>query len=132
MVKRVGQFALAGLLRPQVAIFAETLSSLNRRFGAAVAQPLVGSPVLKGAAVMTDVAFASAAELALMIRNRKVSPVEVVRTTLARIEQTEPMLECVHHCRGRTGDGSRQSGRGGFSELTRWLPPTAAGPARTN
>ena len=41
---------------------------------------------------MTGLAFASAAELAAMIRNREISPVEVVRVTLAHIEQTEPML----------------------------------------
>ena len=41
---------------------------------------------------MTDLAFASAAELALMIRNREISPVEVMGATLARIERSQPML----------------------------------------
>jgi aspartyl-tRNA(Asn)/glutamyl-tRNA(Gln) amidotransferase subunit A len=41
---------------------------------------------------MTDLAFASAAELASMIRNREISPVEVMRTTLARIELSQPTL----------------------------------------
>jgi Asp-tRNA(Asn)/Glu-tRNA(Gln) amidotransferase A subunit family amidase len=46
---------------------------------------------------MTDLAFASAAELAAMIRNREISPVEVARTTVARIEQTQPM-QCLREC----------------------------------
>ena len=41
---------------------------------------------------MTDFAFASAAELASLIRNREVSPVEVMRATLARIEASQPIL----------------------------------------
>ena len=41
---------------------------------------------------MTDFAFASAAELASLIRNREVSPVEVMRATLARIEAGQPIL----------------------------------------
>jgi aspartyl-tRNA(Asn)/glutamyl-tRNA(Gln) amidotransferase subunit A len=41
---------------------------------------------------MTDLAFASAAELALMIRNREISPVEVMGATLARIERSQPTL----------------------------------------
>jgi aspartyl-tRNA(Asn)/glutamyl-tRNA(Gln) amidotransferase subunit A len=41
---------------------------------------------------MTDLAFASAAELASMIRNREISPVEVMQATLSRIEQSQPIL----------------------------------------
>src|SRR5499427_10921462 len=41
---------------------------------------------------MTDVAFASAAELVSLIRNREISPVEVMRATLARIERSQPTL----------------------------------------
>ena len=41
---------------------------------------------------MTDFAFNSAAELASLIRNREVSPVEVMRATLARIEFSQPIL----------------------------------------
>jgi len=41
---------------------------------------------------MTDFAFTSAAELAAMIRNRDVSPVEVMAATLARIEKSQPAL----------------------------------------
>jgi aspartyl-tRNA(Asn)/glutamyl-tRNA(Gln) amidotransferase subunit A len=42
---------------------------------------------------MTDLAFASAAELAAMIRNQEISPVEVMRATLARIELSQPSLK---------------------------------------
>ena len=41
---------------------------------------------------MTDLAFAPAAELASMIRNREISPVEVMQATLSRIEQSQPIL----------------------------------------
>jgi aspartyl-tRNA(Asn)/glutamyl-tRNA(Gln) amidotransferase subunit A len=41
---------------------------------------------------MTDLAFGSAAELAAMIRNREISPVEVMSATLARIEKSQPAL----------------------------------------
>jgi aspartyl-tRNA(Asn)/glutamyl-tRNA(Gln) amidotransferase subunit A len=41
---------------------------------------------------MTDLAFASAAELAAMIRNRDISPLEVMSATLARIEASQPVL----------------------------------------
>jgi aspartyl-tRNA(Asn)/glutamyl-tRNA(Gln) amidotransferase subunit A len=41
---------------------------------------------------MTDLAFASAAELALMIRNREISPVELMGAMLARIERSQPTL----------------------------------------
>src|ERR1700751_6207743 len=41
---------------------------------------------------MTDLAFASAAELAAMIRNREISPIEVIQATLSRIEQSQPIL----------------------------------------
>ena len=41
--------------------------------------------------IMTDLAFVSPAELAAMIRNREISPVEVVRATVARVEPTRPM-----------------------------------------
>ena len=39
-----------------------------------------------------DLAFTPAAELARLIRNREVSPVELMRATLARIEQSQPAL----------------------------------------
>ena len=39
-----------------------------------------------------DLAFASAAELATQIRQRAVSPVEVMRDTLDRIERSQPTL----------------------------------------
>jgi aspartyl-tRNA(Asn)/glutamyl-tRNA(Gln) amidotransferase subunit A len=41
---------------------------------------------------MTDITFASASELAAMIRNREVSPVEIMSSTLSRIEQSQPVL----------------------------------------
>ena len=41
---------------------------------------------------MTDLAFLSAAELAAMIRNRQISPVEVMSATLARIDERQPVL----------------------------------------
>jgi aspartyl-tRNA(Asn)/glutamyl-tRNA(Gln) amidotransferase subunit A len=41
---------------------------------------------------MTDLAFASAAELASLIRNREISPIEVIRAALARIEASQPTL----------------------------------------
>jgi aspartyl-tRNA(Asn)/glutamyl-tRNA(Gln) amidotransferase subunit A len=42
--------------------------------------------------LMTDLAFISAAELATMIRNRAISPVEVMSATLARIAESQPVL----------------------------------------
>ena len=42
--------------------------------------------------LMTDLAFTSAAEMASMIRNREISPVEVTQATLSRIEQSQPIL----------------------------------------
>ena len=39
---------------------------------------------------MTDIAFASASELTAMIRNREVSPVEIMSSTLSRIERASP------------------------------------------
>ena len=39
-----------------------------------------------------DLAYTSAAELAGLIRGRAVSPVEVMRTTLERIERSQPVL----------------------------------------
>lgn len=39
-----------------------------------------------------DLAFASAAALAALIRSREVSPVEIMRATLAQIEDSQPVL----------------------------------------
>lgn len=39
-----------------------------------------------------DLAFASAADLAALIRTRRLSPVELVRSTLDRIERSQPVL----------------------------------------
>jgi aspartyl-tRNA(Asn)/glutamyl-tRNA(Gln) amidotransferase subunit A len=41
---------------------------------------------------MNDVAFLSAAELAAMIRERRLSPVELMQATLARIDALQPVL----------------------------------------
>jgi len=41
---------------------------------------------------MTDLAFTLAAEPASLIRNREVSPVEIMRGTRARIELSQPTL----------------------------------------
>jgi aspartyl-tRNA(Asn)/glutamyl-tRNA(Gln) amidotransferase subunit A len=41
---------------------------------------------------MTDLTFIPAAELATMIYNREISPVEVMSATLARIEESQPVL----------------------------------------
>ena len=41
---------------------------------------------------MTDFAFTSASHLAAMIRNREVSPVEIISSTLSHIEQSQPAL----------------------------------------
>ena len=41
---------------------------------------------------MTDLAFASIAELAAQLANKEISPVEVTEAALARIEQLEPQL----------------------------------------
>src|SRR5215472_6696563 len=41
---------------------------------------------------MTDLAFASAAELARLIATRALSPVELVEMVLARIERAQPVL----------------------------------------
>ncbi len=41
---------------------------------------------------MTDLAFIPAAELATMVRNREISPVEVMSATLARIVESQPVL----------------------------------------
>ncbi|MBX5454322.1 MAG: amidase [Acidobacteriia bacterium] len=41
---------------------------------------------------MEDLAFTPAAELARLIRNREISPVALMRATLARIEQSQPAL----------------------------------------
>ncbi|HTS54412.1 MAG TPA: amidase [Burkholderiales bacterium] len=39
-----------------------------------------------------DLSYASAADLSALIRNRQLSPVEIVRSTLARIERAQPVL----------------------------------------
>lgn len=39
-----------------------------------------------------DLAYLSAAELAKLIRRREISPVDVVRSTLARVERSQPIL----------------------------------------
>ena len=39
-----------------------------------------------------DLSYLSAAELAALIRSRQVSPVEIMRATLARIEGVQPVL----------------------------------------
>ena len=41
---------------------------------------------------MTDLAFASIAELAPRLANKEISPVEVTEAALARLEQLEPRL----------------------------------------
>jgi aspartyl-tRNA(Asn)/glutamyl-tRNA(Gln) amidotransferase subunit A len=39
-----------------------------------------------------DLSYAAAADLSALIRNRQLSPVEIVRSTLARIERVQPVL----------------------------------------
>jgi hypothetical protein len=74
---------------------------------------------------MTDLAFASAGELAAMIRNREISPVEVVRATLRASSRPSPcsMRSSLSRPNRRWRPPERRSG---LSELIRWLPPTAA------
>jgi aspartyl-tRNA(Asn)/glutamyl-tRNA(Gln) amidotransferase subunit A len=43
---------------------------------------------------MSDIAFASAVEIAALIRSRKVSAVEVIKATLARAEKAQAALNC--------------------------------------
>src|SRR5215510_8038051 len=43
-------------------------------------------------AIMTDLAFTPATELAALIRSKKLSPVELTRATLERIERLNPTL----------------------------------------
>lgn len=43
---------------------------------------------------MTELAYIEAADLAALIRTRKLSPVEVMGATLARIERAQPVLNC--------------------------------------
>ncbi|MBO0711980.1 MAG: amidase [Acetobacteraceae bacterium] len=43
---------------------------------------------------MRDIAYASAADLAALIRARTLSPVDVMGATLARIERAQPLLNC--------------------------------------
>ena len=56
-----------------------------------------------------DLAYTSAAELAGLIRSRAVSPVEVMRATLERIERSQPTLNAFITIGGRSGD---RRGRG--------------------
>lgn len=42
----------------------------------------------------TEIAYLSAADLARMIRTKEISAVEVMRATLARAEQAQPLLNC--------------------------------------
>ena len=42
----------------------------------------------------TELAYLSAAELAALIRTRKISAVEVMRATLDRADQAQPILNC--------------------------------------
>jgi len=68
---------------------------------------------------MTDLAFASAAELAAaMIRNREMSPVAVVWVTVARIEQTQPMLNAIITVAAEPA----MAGRGGGGAVSRNWP----------
>ena len=72
----------------------------------------------------TDIAYMSASELALKIRRRELSPVEVMDATIARIEQRNPEPQCADlldfdgarrrgdtQGRGRGDAGRRRSGR---------------------
>ncbi len=43
----------------------------------------------------TDIAYMSASDLALKIRRRELSPVEVVEATIARIERRNPSLNAL-------------------------------------
>lgn len=45
--------------------------------------------------VLHDMAYAGAAEIARRIRNREVSPVEVMDSTIARIEKRNPSLNAL-------------------------------------
>ena len=53
-----------------------------------------------------DLAYTSAAELAGLIRSRAVSPVEVMRATLERIERSQPVLNAFITIARRCRDGS--------------------------
>jgi aspartyl-tRNA(Asn)/glutamyl-tRNA(Gln) amidotransferase subunit A len=69
------------------------------------------------AALMTDLAFTSAAELARLIAGRAVSPVEVVDGVLDRIERAQPVLNafitvCVEEARAAAREAEAAVMRG--------------------
>ena len=72
-----------------------------------------------------DLSYTSAADLAVLIRNRQLSPVEVLRSTLARIERAQSVLNafitiCAEEALAASRERSRQS-----SVATCWDPCTA-------
>src|SRR3954465_15233495 len=68
---------------------------------------------------MTDIAFTSASDLAAMIRNREVSPVEVISSTLSRIEQSQPQLNAFITI---AADSAMQAAREAEAKVMRGAP----------
>ena len=60
-----------------------------------------------------ELCYAQASELVALYRRRKVSPMEVVRAVLGRIEKVNPTAQCVLHGGGGAGGGSGAAGDGG-------------------
>jgi amidase len=69
---------------------------------------------------VTDVAYSSAVDLAGAVANREASPVEVMETTLRRVEEREPSLNALVH---KAFDEAMDSARAAEESLDRGEPP---------